>query len=570
MFLKKVKTDKNRIFLQIVEGYRNEKGKPSHRVVESLGYLDELDEKHDGKALEYYTEYAKQLTKQTRLPKEITINANRILEEGKSSLRNVGYLALKPIYKNLKLNNVCNALNAKYKTKANISDVLEFLIYSKIIDASSKISSYMKKDKYFENFSFSEDQMYRCLSYIGNSYEQIIDYVFRTSNEAYGLDLSKSYYDGTNFYFEIDYETKFQRKGPSKERRTDPLVSIGLLLDANYLPIDMCIYPGNENEKPHFTDVINEMKAKNKINNRTIYIADKGLSSGNNIFNALKNGDGYIYSVSVRGASKKVKEFIINEEGFKYKLDDYGDVIYAIKDFIVDDAEVTFEFNGKKITRKCKQKQVVTWTKSYADKTRYERNKLIKKAEKLIKSPKDFDRSKVGDASNYIKKISYDKNGEIIEEQSVLSLDIEKIKEEEKLDGFYMIVTSELNMKAEDIVEAYRNLYHIENTFRVQKLYLKTRPVYLSREERIKAHLLISYISLLMLRILEQKVLKNKFCIEEIIDYLREYECALIHPNVYFFFKYNKVVEALGKISSSNVRLETQSLSGIKKLFKQY
>ena len=133
-----------------------------------------------------------------------------------------------------------------------------------------------------------------------------------------------------------------------------------------------------------------------------------------------------------------------------------------------------------------------------------------------------------------------------------------------------MIVTSELNMKAEDIVEAYRNLYHIENTFRVQKLYLKTRPVYLSREERIKAHLLISYISLLMLRILEQKVLKNKFCIEEIIDSLREYECALIHPNVYFFFKYNKVVEALGKISSSNVRLETQSLSGIKKLFKQY
>ena len=133
-----------------------------------------------------------------------------------------------------------------------------------------------------------------------------------------------------------------------------------------------------------------------------------------------------------------------------------------------------------------------------------------------------------------------------------------------------MIVTSELNMKGEDIVKAYKNLSNIENSFRVQKLYLKLRPVFLSREERIKAHVLISYLSLLILRILERKVLKDQYSLEEIIDSLREYECALISPNTYFFFHYNRVIEALGKVSKSNVKLETQSLSGIKKLFRNY
>jgi transposase len=571
VFLKKVPTSKGRIFLQIVEGYRNEEGKTTHRVVESLGYLDELDEKFDGKAIEYYTNYAKQLSGNDRLPKEITFKTNRIMESGKSSLKNVGYLALKPIYKDLKLNDVCHALNVKYKTTTDISDVLEFLLYSKIIDSSSKLSSFVGKDKYFENFTFSEEQMYRCLSYLGNSYEQIKDFVFHTTNEKYGLDMSKSYYDGTNFYFEIDYETEFQRKGPSKENRKEPLVSLGLLLDANYLPIDMCIYPGNESEKPHFTNVINDMKMKNKIQNKTIYIADKGLNCGNNVYQALKNGDGYIYSQSVKGASDKVKNFITNDNGFKPSFDDYGDIIYAIKEFIVDDAEITFtEDNGSKVTHKCKQKQVVTWSKSYAEKTRMEREKLIKKARSLISSPKAYDRSRIGDASSYINKIVFDKNGVIIEEQSTLSLDVQKIKQEERLDGFYMIVTSELNMSGEDIVKAYKNLSNIENSFRVQKLYLKLRPVFLSREERIKAHILISYLSLLMLRILERKILKDQFSLEEIIDSLREYECASIYQNVYFFFKYNDVIEALGKLTSSNVKLETQSLSGIKKLFKQY
>lgn len=569
MFLKQIKTKNGRIYLQLVEGFRNEEGKTSHRVIEKIGYLDEVNDKYNGKAIEYFKEYAKLRTEEDRLPKEITIQSNRTMKLGESSKRNVGYLALKPIYKNLKLNEICHALNSKYKTTADINEVFQFLIYSKIIDASSKLSSYMKKYQFFENYSFSEDQMYRCLTYIGKSYEQIKDYVFRTTEKSYGLDLSKSYYDGTNFYFEIDYETTFQRKGPSKENRKEPLVSIGLLLDANYLPIDICIYPGNESEKPHFTEVINEMKEKNKIANRTIYIADKGLNCGNNIFNAIKNGNGYIYSQSVHGASKQVKDFITNGYGFTPTFNEYGEMVYAIKEF-VDDTEITFEFNGKKIKHPCKQKQVVTWSKQYAEKSKIERDKLIKKAKNLISSPKAFDRSRVGDASNYIKKIVYDKNGVIVEDKSSLSLDIEKIQNEERLDGFYMIVTSELNMKGEDIVKAYKNLSNIENSFRVQKLYLKLRPVFLSREERIKAHVLISYLSLLILRILERKVLKDQYSLEEIIDSLREYECALISPNTYFFFHYNRVIEALGKVSKSNVKLETQSLSGIKKLFSNY
>lgn len=569
MFLKKIKNDKGRIFLQIVNGFRNERGTTSHEVVESLGYLDELELTIED-PITFYKEKAKQMTLDAKHEKTVIVNPKTELQKGINSLRNAGYLALKPILTKLKLDVVTIALNQKHQCETNLYDILSFLVYSQIIHPSSKQSSYHKKDMFFENYQFSEDQLYRSLSYLGNSYETIKDYLYHTTHEAYGLDINTTYYDGTNFYFEIDYETEFQKKGPSKEGRKSPLVSLGILLDNNQIPIDLNIYPGNESEKPHFGKTIDEMKAKKKITGRTIYVADKGLNTGTNIFNALKNKDGYIYSQTVRGANQSLKSYIKNDYGFEDIYDEYGQLEYRIKGFIDPEALIRFEHEGKKYQHKVKQLQVVTWSKKYADKTRYEREKMISKARHLIKSPYSYTKDKLGSAASYLKEIKFDKNGEVMIDSSILILDEAKIKKESELDGYYLIVTSELTMKPKDVLSAYRKHVYIEDIFKVAKLFLKIRPVHLQLKERIEAHVLTCYIALIVLRILETKVLKKKYSFHAIIDGIRSYQCAQIKPNTYFFFKYNELMNELASLSGANAKLETQTLSQIKKLFKNY
>lgn len=568
MFLKKVRNYKGRIFLQIVHGYRTEEGKTSHEVIKSIGYLDELEKEYDD-PITYFTEIAKQMTSENQSSRTLVFDDKKELEENSSSFRNVGYLALKPILNRLKLDIPCAALQEKHACDHSIYDVLSFLVYSQIINPVSKISSYKKIQQFFENYQFSEDQMYRSLSYLGNAFESIKDYAYRMTEETYGINTETTYYDGTNFYFEIDQEDDFRRKGPSKENQVSPLVSIGLLLDKDHLPIDVNIYPGNESEKPHFTTVINEMKEKNKIKGKTIYVADKGLNCGNNIIEAIRNNDGYIYSQTVKGSSGMMKMYIENDHGFTPVFDKYGELEYQIKGF-VHDVEIPFDHEGKKLKHKMKQLQVVTWSRKYAEKTRYEREKLIRKAKTLINSPTAFNKEKLGNAANYIKEIAYDKDGEIILSKSELILDQEKIDQEARLDGFYLIVTSETEMKATDVLKAYRGLSHIEETFRVAKLFLKIRPVFLQRTERIKTHVLVCYLSLLILRIMETKVLYNKVSFDEIIHSLRDYNGAMIRPNNYFLFAYNDLVLELAKHSDGNPKLEIQSLGQIKNLFKNY
>lgn len=566
MFLKKVKTNKGRVFLQIVEGFRNEKGQISHQVIEKIGFVDDLEGQYPD-PIAHFSEVAKQMTKEAKHSRNISFDYRKELIEEQSSLKNVGYLAIKPVLSKLKLDTICTALDSKYRPQVKTYDLLSFLVYSQIINPVSKISSYYKKEQFLENYQFSEDQMYRSLSYLGNSYEAIKDYAYHTTDEAYQLDTEQTYYDGTNFYFEIDREDDFRKKGPSKEERKSPIVSFGLLLDKNHLPIDIKIYPGNESEKTHFTQVIKDLKEKKKIQGKTIFIADKGLNTGQNIFAVLENKDGYIYSKSIKGSDERVKKYIENDVGFEDIYDEYGQLVYRIKGF-VNDATITFEHQGKTYKRDIKQQQVVTWSKKYADKSRYEREKLIKKAKSLINSPTTYTKEWLGNAASYLKQVSFDKDGIVVESKSTLLLDIDKIEKEERLDGYYLLVTSELDMPPRDVLKNYRGLSHIEQSFQVNKLFLKLRPVYLQREERIKAHVLISYLSLLILRILEIKILKEQFSMPAIVNSLREYQCALIRPNMYFFFQYDDVIVKLA--NKGNPKLEIQNLHQIKNLFKNY
>lgn len=563
MYLKKTKTVKGRIFLQIVNGYRDSDGKSKQEVIEKIGYVDELIDKYDD-PIAHFTKVAEKMTKDDLDDRTLVFDSYKELDENTNHLRNVGYLALKPILENLKLTPIFNALETKYQTTTSLESIFNFLIYSQIITPSSKRSSYLKKHLYFENFDFSEDQLYRSLSVFGNSYEAIKDKLFKLTNDVYPLDTSTTFYDGTNFYFEIDKEDDFRKKGPSKENQPNPLVSIGLLLDNNGIPIDINIYPGNESEKDHFTKTISEMKIKNKIKGKTIYVADKGLNTQENVYRALINGDGYIYSQTVKGAKEELKGLIESDLGFESVYDKYGNEEFRIKDYI--DEVVITDKDGKK--HKIRQKYVITWSKKYAEKTLYERNKLIKKAKGFINNPAKYKKDQLGASAKYLSRVTFDNKGNLVKDKSSLVLNNESIKKESRMDGFYLIVTSETNMEAMDIFKKYHSLNDIEETFKVTKSFLKVRPVYLQREERIKAHVLVAYTSLIILRILEKNILKSEYSYSEIINSLREYECTQIKPNRYFFFSYNKVIEKLGLISKSNVKLETKNISEIRNLFK--
>ena len=571
MFAKQIKTWKGRVFVEVVEGFRNELGKSGHRVVKKLGYLDDLDSAHGGEGLSWARAEAKRIEADARAPKEIGVQPGRTMDPGSSNKRNIGYLSLKPIYEALGLPSMCSALQAKHpKASFRFDDVMQFLIYSKVVDADSKLSSFTKKSQYIDPFPFSEEEMYRSLETIGGSWEQIKDYAYSKTKERYGADLSLTHYDGCNFYFEIDREDDLRRKGPSKEGRPEPIVGIGLLSDADMIPIDLKIYPGNESEKPHFTEVIDEMRSKHKIRGRTVYVADRGLNTGNNIYSALKHGDGYIYGQAIQ--SEKARKWALLDKGYKATLDKDGTIVYKEKSWIDEEACVNYiGEDGKSRSHKTAQKQIVFWSKDYADKQKAERARLISRARAFIGSPKGYTRSKIGDAATFVKFASFDeKTGEYKEGNDEPILDMEAINKQAELDGYFMVVSSETKMSDKDILDAYSAQKGEERSFRVSKTYLKIRPVYLSRETRIKCHVLISYLALLFLRIMEQRILKKAIPIEEIIDSIREYEAAAIAPNVYFFFKYNHYADMLAKMCGSNARLETQPLAAIKKMFKGY
>lgn len=568
MYVKRCKSSKGRVFLEVVEGYRDERGVVRNKVVKKLGYLDVLDDEHGGDGRGWADAQAKELAgAKTAYPA-----GAREIGPGESARKNVGYLALKPIYRALRLDVPCRALDAKFEdAKMLTGDVLQFLIYSKVAEpAASKLSAYRNKGRYFENFSFSEEQMYRCLSHIGASWEQIKDYAFFETQRAYGLDTSASYYDGTNFYFEIDREDDFRRKGPNKTGGPEPIVSVGLLLDRDYIPIECKIYPGNEPESDHFLDVIKQMKSQKKITGKTIYIADKGLNTGTNVYHSMAGGDGYIYSQAIKKGTKAAA-WVLLDSGYEPIYDEDGACVGKRKSWVEDEAEITVRReDGEKVTVRMRQKQIAMWSRKYAEKSAIERKKLVSKARDFVKSPKGFTRGKIGDAAKFVKFAEFDKNGEAVEAALKPIIDEEAVRKDRELDGYYMIVTDQADMPDAEVVAAYRNLKGIERSFRVQKTYLKLQPCHLSRKERIECHVLVSYLSLLFLRILERKVLKGRFPIERIADSLRDYECAQISRDTYFFFSYSDVVEALSTDKGLSPRMDRQSLANIKNLFKSY
>ena len=528
-FLKKTNNKKG-TYLQIYESYYDPERKGgAHRSYKPIGYVHQLQAEGIDDPIAFYKDEVQKLNQELKKKKQDE-KARQISEESPEKL--LGYFPLKNLCDSLRCKNYIDLMQTATGFRFNIFDMMSALVYARVVHPCSKLKTYIEViPKLFEKYDFSLDQLYSGLGYIGSEYEKIIEIFNHQVALKYPFDTSHSYFDCTNFYFEIDREDDFRLKGPSKENKKEPIVGMGLLLDANQIPIGMKMYPGNESEKPVIRDIIDDLKQRNHISGRTIQVADKGLNCFENILHALKAGDGYIFSKSVKMLPETEKIWVLLENDYVDVKNKKGEVLYRIKD-CVDDFNYNYtDKDGHRKALKLTEKRVVTFNPKLAEKQKLEINRQVEKAKKLRAC--EAKKSEYGDSSKYVTFISTDKKGEKTTGKVKVEINEKAIENAKKLAGYNMIVTSEIRMTASEIYAAYHNLWRIEESFRIMKSQLDARPVFMQKQETITGHFLICYLSVLLTRLFQIHVLKNEYGTEEIFDFIRDFRVVKISDRKY-------------------------------------
>lgn len=528
-FLKKTNNKKG-TYLQIYESfYDPERKGGAHRSYKPLGYVHQLQAEGIDDPIAFYKDEVQKLNQELNKKKQDE-KARKISEESPEKL--LGYFPLKNLCDSLRCKNYIDLMQTATGFRFNVFDMMSALVYARVVHPCSKLKTYIEViPKLFEKYEFSLDQLYSGLGYIGSEYEKIIEIFNHQVALKYPFDTSHSYFDCTNFYFEIDREDDFRLKGPSKENKKEPIVGMGLLLDANQIPIGMKMYPGNESEKPVIRDIIDDLKQRNRISGKTIQVADKGLNCFENILHALKAGDGYIFSKSVKMLPETEKIWVLLENDYVDVKNKKGEVLYRIKD-CVDDFNYNYtDKDGHRKTLKLTEKRVVTFNPKLAEKQTLEINRQVEKAKKLRAC--EAKKSEYGDSSKYVTFIPTDKKGEKTTGKVKVEINEKAIENAKKLAGYNMIVTSEIRMTASGIYAAYHNLWRIEESFRIMKSQLDARPVFMQKQETITGHFLICYLSVLLTRLFQIHVLKDGYGTEEIFDFIHDFRVAKISDRKY-------------------------------------
>ena len=516
-FLKQTPNGK-RVYLSIVDShYSNTKKGTAHRVYKSLRSIEYWKEKGIEDPIAHFQKEVDELNakKEKEKVKEIS---------DMSPQRYLGYFLAKAILDKLDICKYVRFFNMTGDFDFDLYEILSGLIYARLVKPCSKYKTYYEVLPYlFENYDFSYDQLLAGLAYIGNDYEKFIELFTSQYKKVYGIKGDKTYFDCTNFYFEIDKEDDLRRKGPSKENRKDPIIGLGLLLDANVIPIGMKLYPGNESEKPIINEVIKDLKSQNNISGKTVRVADKGLNSAKNIYKAKLNNDGYIFSKSVKSLPDKEKVWVLLENDYIDVKDKSGKVLYRYKECIDTFPYEFINDKGEKVSFNVKEKRVSTYNPTLAKKKVYEINKMIDKATNLVLSKAKKD--EYGESSRYVDFKGQDGKS------AIASLNQKKIDEDKKLAGYNLIVSSEIKMKAGELYSVYHNLWHIEESFKIMKSDLDARPVYLKVKETIIGHFTICYLATFIERILEFIILKDQYSHEAIFDLFHKLKVVKIDDN---------------------------------------
>lgn len=600
MYLKVI-TKKGVSRLYLYESYYKN-GKANQRCVESLGRLDEL-QKQFVDPVSHFKKIAQERTDEKKNSRKtiVSIDLSSAMDINEDSLKNVGYSVLKTLYKQLELDKFWKNIRKKTSIQYDLEAVFQLLVFSRILYPGSKMDTFNKKDIYFEKMEgFTLKDIYKALDIFDKYDTRLQKWIYEHSAPICERDMSVSYFDCTNYYFDIgrsdmdtfddngkpvdkkgkSAELKYRKRGPEKNHRPDSIVEMGLLMDRNGIPLAFDLFPGNESEKVHMRPIIN--RVKNEFHSgRVIFVADRGLNTSDNIY--YLNGDnkadynprdGYVYGQSVRGADAEFKAWVLGG-GYKtekLKDDDGNEVTFIHKSRIHPKTiQVNVTIPGQKKKKKksvsIDQKQMAYYSEKYAKKQKRDREIMIARAKDLISHPKKYDRVTAAGSGAYVQNIAFDKStGEIVDGRELV-LDEEKIAEEEKYDGYYSIVTSELKMSDQEIRETYSGLARIEETFKISKTEFESRPVFVWTNAHIEGHFATCFTALVLIRLLQTK-LGGKYPIEKTIEALRKYNCTQIDNTLYQFVYYDEILEECGNIFHMEFNNKYRSREQIRRILK--
>ena len=519
MRLKITKTNSNTSYYAIVDT-KSKDGKRTTKIYKRLGDEQEILKISNGQpAIEWAKKQVAELKKayeEKSLKIIAEFSQTDLIEKDTQFLFNGGYLFLQDIYYSLGLNKICEEISSKYRIKYDLNSILSSLIYTRIIEPSSKLSAFETAKTFLEQPNFELQNIYRALEIIASETENIEAAVYKNSLSVVDRNTKILYYDCTNYFFEIEQEEGLKQYGKNKENRPLPIVQMGLFMDGDGFPLAFVIDSGNTNEqvtlKPLEKQIIKDFELS-----KFVVCTDAGLASNENrLFNNMQERS-FIVTQSLKKIKGHLKEWALAKDGWhklnSKKLINLNDIDNSSSNEEIYYKERWINENG------LSQRLIVSYSPKYAAYQRNVRSSQIERAQKLINNPSSVSRSRQNDPKRFIKSASVTKDGEIADKK-ILALNQDAIKNEEMFDGFYAVCTT-LEDNISEIIRVNKRRWEIEESFRILKSDFKARPVYLKRDDRIKAHFTTCFLALLIYRILEHK-LDEKYTSDQLIKTLRD------------------------------------------------
>ena len=559
-------------YLSIVEGYR-EGGKVKHRTVESLGYVDDLMEEYGPDPIAHF----KRVCKNRNAAKEaeaqsvaIEIHPRQRIDKRAVARKNIGSAVLLAAYSALGVETVVRNATRGSKAGYDANAVMRLLAVERILDPGSKKQAWENRDRYFFRTEFELADAYRALDVLCGCRDRVVSAINRAVDKMGVRDTACVFYDVTNYYFEVDEPGGLRQKGMSKEHRKSPIVQMGLLQDSGGIPIGYRLFPGNTPDACTMLDVLAGMKRDYGCQ-RVVVVGDKGNNCSANIAALAARGDGFVCSQSIRGmkSDAELKGWVLSDAGYACTRDGEGRVTYKVKSKQGYKTVAVEDPDGKKRKVDVDVKYVAFWSEKYQKRARKERQAAIDKARRLVTDPGAYTAATHFGAAKYVKGVKVDaKTGELLEAATSLEFDEERLAAEEACDGYYCIVTSETEMSDSEIIEAYRGLWRIEESFKVTKSDLETRPVYVSREEHIEAHFLTCYVALCILRII-QAATGGKYSARVIADELAAMCGTHLEGSWWRFDHRTDASDDLCRMAGVDLTRQNMQLKDIKAAFAQ-
>lgn len=538
------------------------------KPVERLGSIDEIKARcGDQDPIEWAKEYTKKLTLAEKEAKQgilLKYSSSLLIDKNVRRSCNAGYLFLQDIYYSLGLHKICDSISQKYKFDYDLNDILSMLVYSRIISPGSKLSSLESAQRFLEQPKCELHQVYRALEVIAKENDFFQSELYKNSQTVINRKKEILYYDCTNYYFEIEEEDDFRKYGVSKEHRPNPIVQMGMFMDADGIPLAFSLFDGNQNEQPSMSPLEQKIM-KDFDTSDFIVCTDAGLSSAaNRKFNSIQ-GRGFVTTQSIKKLKSFLQDFCLGDDGWylpgsnkKYKLSeldeetDYDKVFYKDRWMNEDNLE---------------QHLIVTYSIKYRNYQRTIRARQIERAKKFVESPSKLAKNRANDSKRFIEQGHCTPDGEVAS-KTITSLNQKLIDNEEKYDGLYAVCTN-LEYDVKSIIKINQKRWEIEECFRIMKTEFKARPVYLSRKDRITAHFTTCFTALVIYRILEQK-LKEKYTCEELIGTIRSMD-MMIAPGEGYIPTYTRtdITDALHDAFGFRTDYQITSQKNMRKILNQ-